>query len=368
MPVYIHGGLRSPIGVFNGQYKHMRPEKLGAQLIDELMNRHAISQVDGIFCGNAVGTGGNIGRLMGLMSNLPNSVPAITVDMQCASALMSIEMAYTHIAASIMDTVIAGGIESSSLQPDRIYASGDDREGLYKVAQFTPQDQSPFAMLEGAERTIHKHNVTKEELYPFIISSHQRAYAALDNPYLQSYIMPITIDGKACVDECIRPKMNEKLLSRMKPLLGKNSITNAGNACLTHDGAAFIYLSNKKGPFKIHSVMPWAGNPQFSPEGALKSTEAILKRTGLTMDDIDVVEWNEAFAIIDVLFNKAYPNHMGKYNKLGGALAYGHPYGCSGAILALHCMAALEAFNGRYGLCAIAGAGGTGTALIMERM
>ena len=92
-------------------------------------------------------------------------------------------------------------------------------------------------MLEGAERTIHKHNITKEDLYPYIINSHRRAFGALDNPHLQSYIMPITLEGKVCVDECIRPKMNEKLLSRMKPLLGPNSITNAGNACLTHDGA-----------------------------------------------------------------------------------------------------------------------------------
>lgn len=368
MSVYIHGGLRSPIGVLNGQYKNTRPEILGAQLIDELIKLYKIGSVDGVFCGNAVGTGGNIGRLMSLMSDLTVSTPAVTVDMQCASALMSIEMAYTHIASGVMDSAIAGGIESSSLQPDRIYAAGDDREGLYKVAQFSPQDCSPLAMLEGAERTIQKHNVLKEDLYPYIIGSHQRAIEALDNQYLQSYIMPFTIDGKDCIDECIRPKINEKLLSRMKPLLGKDSITNASNACLTQDGAAFVYISNEKGPFRIHSVMPCAGNPQFSPEGALESTKAILKRTGLSMDDIDVVEWNEAFAIIDVLFNKAYPNHMGKYNMLGGALAYGHPYGCSGAILALHCMAALESCNGRYGLCAIAGAGGTGTALIMERM
>lgn len=368
MSVYIHGGLRSPIGVLNGQYKNTRPEVLGAQLINELIKRYEIDSVDGVFCGNAVGTGGNIGRLMSLMSDLSVSTPAVTVDMQCASALMSIEMAYTHIASDVMDSAIAGGIESSSLQPDRIYAASDDREGLYKVAQFSPQDSSPLAMLEGAERTIKKHKVVKEDLYPYIIGSHKRASEALNNPHLKSYIMPITINGKACVDECIRPKMNEKLLSRMKPLLGPDSITNAGNACLTHDGAAFVYLSNVKGPFRIHSIMPWAGNPQFSPEGALESTKAILKRTGLTMDDIDVVEWNEAFAIIDVLFNKVYPNHMGKYNMLGGALAYGHPYGCSGAILALHCMAALESCNGRYGLCAIAGAGGTGTALIMERM
>ena len=126
MSVYIHGGLRIPIGVLNGQYRNMRPEMLGAQLINELINRYDISQVDGIFCGNAVGTGGNIGRLMGLMTNLPNSVPAITVDMQCASALMSIEMAYTHIASGVMDSAIAGGIESSSLQPDRMYAAGDN--------------------------------------------------------------------------------------------------------------------------------------------------------------------------------------------------------------------------------------------------
>ena len=140
MSVYIHCGLRSPIGVLNGQYKHMRPEMLGAKVIDALINRYSISQIDGLFCGNAVGTGGNIGRLMGLMCNLPNSVPAITVDMQCASALMSIEMAYTHIASDVMDAVIAGGIESSSLQPERVYALGDDRKGTYKVAQFTPQD------------------------------------------------------------------------------------------------------------------------------------------------------------------------------------------------------------------------------------
>ncbi|SNV61456.1 acetyl-CoA C-acyltransferase [Veillonella rodentium] len=368
MDVYIHGGLRSPIGVVHGQYKTLRPEVLGARLINELSARNTITSVDGIFCGNAVGTGGNLGRLMGLMTNLPESVPAVTVDMQCASALMSIEMAYTHIKAGVMCSAIAGGVESSSLQPRRTYADGDDRAGSYMVAQFSPNDQSPRTMLEGAERTIRKYNIAKEALYPYIIESHQKAGAAHSNQMLSQYIMPLEINGKICRDECIRPTMNEKLLGRMKPLLGSDSITNAGNACLTHDGGAFVYLSKRKGPFRIHSMLPWAGDPQYSPEGALESTKAILERTGLSMDDIDAVEWNEAFAIIDVLFQKVYPNHMEKYNYFGGALAYGHPYGCSGAILVLHCMAALEQCNGRYGLCAIAGAGGTGAALIIERM
>ena len=304
MSVYIHGGLRSPIGVLNGQYKYMRPEILGAQLIDELINRHTISQVDGIFCGNAVGTGGNIGRLMGLMCNLPNSVPAITVDMQCASALMSIEMAYTHIASGVMDAVIAGGIESSSLQPLRTYADHDDRSGDYMVAQFAPKEISPLAMLEGAERTMIKHCVGVEELNPYIIRSHQCAQHAREQGILSPYILDIEIDGKRCIDESIRPSMNEKLLNRMKPLLGPNSITTAGNACLTHDGAAFVTLSSQEGPFRIVHAMPWAGEPLYSPEGALLSTKKILDVAGLSPTAIDVFEWNEAFAVISALFGR----------------------------------------------------------------
>ena len=117
MSVYIHGGLRSPIGVLNGQYKHMRPEILGSQVIDEIINRYSISHIDGIFCGNAVGTGGNLGRLMGLMCNLPNYVPAITVDMQCASALMSIEIAYAHILFGIVESICTEGQKLSEQFP-----------------------------------------------------------------------------------------------------------------------------------------------------------------------------------------------------------------------------------------------------------
>ena len=346
MPVFIHNGLRTPIGVVNGQYKSMRPELLGAKVLNQLFDSGKVSSVNAIFCGNAVGTGGNIARLMGLYSHLPNTIPAVTVDMQCASGMMSIEMAYAHIASGMMDTVIAGGIESSSLQP------------LI----------SPLAMLEGAERTMIKHGVGVEELNPYIIRSHRCAQHAREQGILSPYILDIEIDGKRCIDESIRPSMNEKLLNRMKPLLGPNSITTAGNACLTHDGAAFITLSSQEGPFRIVKSMPWAGDPLYSPEGALLSTKKILDVTGLSPTEIDVFEWNEAFAVISALFGREYPDLVERYNMLGGALAYGHPYGCSGAMLLIHCMAALEYCNGHYGLCAIAGAGGTGAAMIIERM
>ncbi|MDY5481376.1 MAG: acetyl-CoA C-acyltransferase [Veillonella caviae] len=367
MSVYIHHGLRTPIGVVNGQYKYMRPELLGAKVIDQLLCT-TDGDIHGLFCGNAVGTGGNIARLMGLYSSLSPSVPAVTVDMQCASALMSIEIGYAHIASGLMDTVIAGGIESSSLQPMRVYANGDERNGSYKVAQFSPYEHTPNAMLEGAERTMRKYNVTHEELAPYIISSHQRAAQARKEGILDSIVMPIVIDGKDCVDESIRPNMNERLLKRMKPLLGIGSLVTAGNACLTHDGAGFVVLSKEQGPFRIHSMHSWAGNPLYSPEGALYSTEQILKCANLSASDIDVFEWNEAFAVISALFGRQYSKLVDRYNIFGGALAYGHPYGCSGSLLVLHCMRALEERNGRYGLCAIAGAGGTGTAMIIERL
>lgn len=368
MAVYIHGGLRTPIGVKNGQFKTMRPELLGASIINELLKLQNNMPIDGLFCGNAVGTGGNLGRLLGLYSELPPSVPAVTVDMQCASALMAVEMAYAHIKSGLMQTVIAGGIESASLQPVRQYADGDDRSGDYMVAQFSPYEHTPLAMLEGAERTMIQHGVTAEELTPYILRSHKQAVLARERGLLTNYIVPMEVDGHVCVDESIRPNMSEKLLGRMKPLLGPQSLTTAGNACLTHDGAAFITLSQKEGPFRIKAILPWAGDPLYSPEGAWRSTEHILERAHLEASDIDVFEWNEAFAVISVLFGRHYPGYTERYNILGGALAYGHPYGCSGAMLVLHCMAALEARNGKYGLCAIAGAGGTGTAMIIERL
>ena len=145
-----------PLVSINGQYKSIRPELLGAKVLNQLFDSKKASSLDAIFCGNAVGTGGNIARLMGLYSHLPNTIPAVTVDMQCASGMMSVEMAYADIASGMMDTVIAGGNESSSLQPLRTYADHDDRSGDYMVAQFAPNEISPLAMLEGAERTHDK--------------------------------------------------------------------------------------------------------------------------------------------------------------------------------------------------------------------
>lgn len=384
--VYIMGGLRSPIGVYRGQYKTTPPEVLGAAVVDALLERTGYTTVDRVYCGNAVAGGGNIGRLTALLSSLPETVPAVTVDMQCASAGGALEWAYSGIRAGLYDTVLAGGTESSSLQPLRTYGDDDYREGSYRVAQFSPHERDELAMLKGAERTMQKYQVRADELTPWILRSHQRAVLAEKEGYLQSYKLDgedmerrIALVSKAYsipqpilthvpVDECIRPRMSERLLQRMPSLLGPNTLTTAGNACLTHDGAAFLLLGTQPSRYRIAAVTAWAGNPLYSPEGAMEATEQLLTQTGLTMAAIDAVEWNEAFAVIDVLFGRRYEAYTERYNRCGGALAYGHPYGASGAIIVLHLMASLECCGGRYGLAAIAGAGGVGTAMLIERM
>lgn len=366
--VYIRGGLRTPIGEVQGQYKAIKPEMLGSRVLNQLRHTYKLERVDQIICGNAVGTGGNIGRLTSLVSAFPDTVPAFTVDMQCASAGLAVELAYAQIKAGLAETIIAGGIESSSLQPLRTYSDLDDRSGSYTVAQFSPTENDALAMLKGAERVIEKYEVSRDELNRQVLRSHQLAVQTKEHKLLESYILPVLVDHHYCVDESIRPTMNERLLNRMKPILGTGTLVTAGNACFTHDGAAFLVLSSEPSDFRIVYTQAWGGDPLYSPEGALHCTEQLLTNTGLSMIDIDAVEWNEAFAVIDVLFARNYKDHLAKYNQLGGALAYGHPYGASGAIILLHLMATLKQCQGHYGLAAIAGAGGTGTAILIERV
>lgn len=384
-PVYIAEAIRSPIGVYRGQFKGIRPEHLGAYVLQYVDTLH----IDGLFIGNAVGTGGNIGRLMSLYAGIDEGIPAITIDMQCASGLGAISWAVANIKAGLGHTYIAGGIESSSLQPKRMYGLGDSREGMYMTAQFSPDSMSATAMLEGAERVAMLHDMDRSVLDRWALESHRRASYAQEQNFLAHIMAPIDDDIVAKMsgeqgmhfsnqklekqvftnnllkDEGVRPTMNERLLSRMKPLHDGGLIT-AGNSCLTHDGVAFVKVTGERSPFEIvHSTM-WAGNPVLSPEGAWHASEKILRDLHLTMDDIDVIEWNEAFAVIDCLFERAYPHLVERYNAWGGALAYGHPFAASGAIITAHCMERLRRLEKEWGLVAIAGAGGTGMAMVIR--
>ena len=354
---YILDGLRSYIGIENSMYRHVSAEELGAKVLDALSDKTGIKKADCIIAGNGVGAGGNISRVMSLSSVFGVGTPAFTIDLQCGSALESIAVAATKIDSGQADIIIAGGFESSSTAPKRAYNEnhpdyekyGDD---WYKVAKFVPDEHRQQAMLEGAERTAVSEKITREQLNRWVLRSHELAKKARERGVLSDITVEI-LEG-CNRDEGIRDRMSEKLLNRLPAVLKEGKIITAGNACLTNDGAAFLVLcserylrENKLKPIgKFVDIAEVGTNPGQSPKSCTAAIEKLLKKNDMLPGEIDIYECNEAFAVIDELFARKYPDEIEKYNIFGGALAYGHPYGASGGIITLHALKALEEKSG----------------------
>lgn len=416
---YILGGARSYIGVENGLYRHVPAERLGAAVLKRVLEKYAIVKPDLVICGNAVGVGGNLARLMLLEAGVPEEVPAFTVDMQCGSGLESIATAAAKIQSGQAEIVVAGGFESSSTAPRRGYHKNhpDYRryggaDGWYQVAKFAPGDHLATAMLEGAERTARSEGIDREMLNHWVLESHHRAVQAREQGVLSDLVLNIGAecmagngesvsrqiagsggDGARGVrdifcgegngpeerwnrDEGIRDRISERLLNRLPCILKDGQVITAGNACLTHDGAAFVVLCSgrylqtyhRKPQAEFVDVAELGADPGMSPKTAILAIEKLLARNDLREQDIDCFECNEAFAVIDELFARWFPTAVERYNIWGGALAYGHPYGASGGIITLHALRALEQRQGKLAVCSVAAAGGVGTAVLLRRL
>lgn len=376
--VYVLAVMRTPIVGKNGCFRTVQPELLGAAVLRALQKRCGFIQPDGILGGNAVGTGGNITRLMSLQAGFDYSIPSCTIDMQCASAAAAISLAYAKLASGQGDVWIAGGMESSSLQPLRVYAAQDTRydltpgrDGCYYTAQFSPGDMAPDTMLRGAERTAATEKITRCELEKWALLSHRRAAEAAVHGIFANIL--VAVNG-CKTDDGIRPKMNQRLLKRLPLLLGEGTTLTAGTACCINDGAAFAVLGSgsyvaKTGFRPLARIIGTAavgGDPAESPRAAMRTADILLKRIGLCHEQLAAIEYNEAFAVIDVLFERAHPDCIDRYNRFGGALAYGHPYGASGAVLLAQLIKSLETAGGGKGILSIAGAGGMGEAIALE--
>ncbi len=374
--VFLLGGLRSHVGVRNGIFKDVLPEDLGAGVLAALGKQFDLSLADALYCGNAVGPGGNIGRLTLLKAGLPSSMPGITIDAQCASSLTAVDLAYGKIAAGQADFLIVGGGESSSLAPEKSYAERDPRSKLrprrYHAAQFIPEEYCDEAMLLGAERTAELAKISREEADAAALASQRRAVAAAGEGKLDDVIVPLFGSTR---DEAIRPRLNEKIVARARCMSGKEGgIITAANACTINDGAAFVLLASESF-MKSHGLTPKAeivttaltgGDPLRPPLAADAAAAAAIQKAGLTYDDITAFEYNEAFSVIDVLFDRAHLAVKDRLNQWGGALAYGHPYGASGAIILIHLMKILESHGGGYGAASIGAAGGVGECVLLR--
>lgn len=377
--VFLINGARSYIGSENGMYRHMPAEQLGAAVLRRVAASYRNMGIDLVIVGNAVGGGGNIARLALLEAGLSQEIPAFTVDLQCGSGLESIVLAAAKIQSGQADLVIAGGFDSSSTAPDRRYHKNHPdydkyggKEAWYSVAKFTPGEHVHTAMLEGAEKVAVAEGISRQMLDPWVLRSHRLARQARESGVLQD--IQIQVAEWCDRDEGIRDRMDQRLLNRLPCVLKNGQVTTAANACLTNDGSAFVVLCSEQ-LLDYYGWQPWAeflvavevgDKPEESPRSAITAVRKVLQRYHYSPEDIAIYECNEAFAVIDELFARAYPQVVDRYNILGGALAYGHPYGASGGIVTLHALKALGSVGGGLAVCSVAAAGGVGTAILLR--
>lgn len=381
--VYLIDGVRTPIGKTNGILKDFLPEHLaGAVLKDVLLHNNLLPEaIDNVLLGNVIGTGGNIARLAVLEAGFPYSVPATTIDAQCGSGLSSLNFAHALIASGQADMVLAGGLESTSLTPKRKFNQFDPRyqgdDVYYEQAPFSPEWIGNPDIGVAAEMLAQKLCISREAMDEQALSSHQKAVAAREKGYLQDIIKPLEQNGKIIAqDECVKVNMSRKLLARLKPAFVQEGRITAGNSCLKHDGAAVVLLASENALKKyslqakavIYPGVSMGCDPNYFPLAPVAAIKKLLQVQGLTLQQIDAIEINEAFAVKIIACCQQLEMDTEVVNRLGGAIAYGHPYGASGAIILLHLLRTLEVFAGRFGVASIGAVGGLGTATLIERL
>lgn len=380
--VYIIGGVRTPIGKTGGVFRDLLPEYLGAAVLNEVVHRYAIlpSDIDEVIMGNAAGPGGNIARVCVLEAGWPYSIPGITVDSQCGSGLSAVNIAAARIGSGTADIIIAGGVESTSLAPRRQFNANDPRfqgADVYydRAPASTPAVGDPETG-EAAEHLAEKMAISRRDMDFWAQGSHQRAFNSQVQGLLTDIIMPIRTKDKIIdYDECIRGNISLRLLTRMQPAFVKDGRITAGNTCLKHDGAAVILLASELAVDKyglkpqglIDQTAISGCDPNLFPLGPVFSIRKLLGKADLRLADIAALEINEAFAVKVLACCRELGYSLEQTNILGGALAYGHPYGASGAIILLHLLKALEQVDGRFGIAAIGAVGGQGISTLIER-
>ncbi len=386
---YIVGAVRTATGRKKGRLSRIHPVDMGAIVIDELLDRTGVPAdgVDDVIFGvvSQIGSqAGNLGRNVSMSSKLDLAVPGTTVDRQCGSSLQAIQFGAQAVMSGTQDVVICGGVEAMStveigsnirdgLEHGRGKPKGERLELQYPGIQ--------FSQFDGAELLAEKYGIERSDLDAFGLLSHQRAASATQNGYFKQEIVPLNIkleDGTADVhdrDEGIRA---EASLEGMQSLnaLREGGVITAGTASQISDGAAAVMIANdyavKKYDLpvraKIHSLVVVGSDPVIMLEGPIPATQKVLEKAGLTIDDIDLYEVNEAFGSVPLAWAKALKADLDKLNVNGGAQALGHPLGGTGAKLMTTLVHELERRSARYGLVAICEGGGTANAMIVERM
>lgn len=370
--VWVVDAVRTPVGRAQGVLAELQVETLLSSLISALLNRNKLTgkSIDEVIVGNAAGPGGNPARVGLLAAGLPLSVPGMTVDRQCGSGLEAINLAARLIQSGAVHCVLAGGVESVSTSPKR------------RRSRFAPDEIGDPDMGVAAENVAVRYRIGRERQDQLALRSHQNAVAAVAADRFIDEIVPQSTRSRSIDnDECPRADCSLAGLSRLPPVFVENGTVTAGNACPINDGAALVLMMSEEKAKQSGAVSSSAQprrslltfidaettgvDPNFLGIGPVPAVRTVLDRQSLGTDDLNRIEFNEAFAaqVLACVDQLALP--LDKVNVDGGALALGHPYGASGAILVTRLFHGLA--EGGIGLATLGAAGGLGVATLFRR-
>lgn len=390
--VYILTACRTAIGSYGGTIKDIPAVKLGAEVIKEAVKRSGISpeSIDEVILGNVLqaGLGQNPARQAAIHAGLSVDIPAMTINKVCGSGLRTVSLAAQLIALGDADCIIAGGMENMSQAPYVLRSNRwGARMGNSEVVDEMVYDglTDVFSQLHmgiTAENVAEEYGITRQEQDEFSANSQEKAVKAIADGKFKDEIVPIVIPqrkGDPIVfdtDEFPRPGTTAEKLGKLKPAFKKDGTVTAGNASGINDGAAAIIVVS--GDYvKEHGLKPMAKivsygsrgvDPSVMGIGPVKATKVALERAGLKVEDLGLIEANEAFAAQSIAVARDLNFPMDKVNVNGGAVALGHPIGASGARILVSLLHEMEKRDERYGLATLCIGGGMGTALIVERV
>lgn len=389
--VVVVSAVRTAIGKYGGSLKDKPPSELGSIVIREAVKRAGIEpkEVQHVTMGNVIHTDTHdmyVSRVAAVKAGIPIETPALTLNRVCGSGLQAIVSAAQMIMLGDADVAVAGGVESMSRSQYWIPALrwGQRMSNAAVVDAMVGALSDPFEdvhMGVTAERIAKKWNITRREQDEFAVESNRRAIEAIKHCLFQEQIVPIELKSRAGTtvfdtDEHPRADATLENLAKLKPAFDKNGTVTAGNASGLNDGAAVVVLMERKAaedrglkPLARLAGYAFAGvEPQYMGIGPVPAVRSLLKRTGIKLEDIAVIEANEAFAVQALAVMRELELPADRTNPNGGAVALGHPIGASGAIITVKALHELRRIEGRYAVATLCIGGGQGIAAMFERL
>ncbi len=384
--VFLIAGRRTPIGSFMGQLSTVSAPQLASVVIKDLLQKHDIKgdSVEEVIMGEVLtsGVGQAPARQATLFSNLPESTPALTINKVCGSGLMALILASLKVMTDERKLLLAGGMENMSLAPHLLPQSRTGvRYGAGKIVDSMQHDglwdvYSNRTMGECAEECSAKFNFTREKQDEFALKSYQKAITASEDGSFKDEISPVKVEGKkgaTIVEKDEEPtKVNFEKMKTLPSAFIKDGTITAANASSINDGAACLIVADEshrqKAQFKVLSFASHAQNPTWFTTAPIEAMKKASEKAKIAMQDIELFEINEAFSNVPMSCVKELEISSNKINIFGGAVALGHPIGCSGARIVVTLMNAMKKKKAKYGMASLCIGGGEGLAMIIENL